>query len=189
MGPGVTCANTKPKIRAEVDSIDVRFSPYHIIYYVYIYIWYTYIYIYTFPILDQFLPLQHVAGFKRDLRTTLESPGNLPPCHSWTQGRRPRAIMAGSRMEWFQDEIPCISQIWMYRSIFISECHWFFFRILSYSIFISILYTCHSSIISGWWFRTFFWFFHMTWECHHPNWLSYFFRGVGIPTTRSIDYP
>jgi hypothetical protein len=24
------------------------------------------------------------------------------------------------------------------------------------------------------------------WECHHPNWRSVFFRGVGIPPTRYI---
>jgi hypothetical protein len=43
--------------------------------------------------------------------------------------------------------------------------------------------------ISGWWFGTCF-FFPSYWECHHPNWhnwLSYFFRGVGIPPTRFIS--
>ena len=38
-----------------------------------------------------------------------------------------------------------------------------------------------SSIISGWWFGTWLLFFYMTWECHHPNWRSIFFRVVGQP--------
>ena len=29
----------------------------------------------------------------------------------------------------------------------------------------------------------FLWLSIYYWECHHPNWLSYFFRGVGIPPT------
>ena len=27
-------------------------------------------------------------------------------------------------------------------------------------------------------------YFSIYWECHHPNWLSYFFRGVGLTTNQ-----
>ena len=29
-------------------------------------------------------------------------------------------------------------------------------------------------------------YFPIYWECHHPNWLSYFFRGVAQPPTSSL---
>ena len=34
------------------------------------------------------------------------------------------------------------------------------------------------NIISGWWFGTWILWFSIYWEFHHPNWISYFFRGV-----------
>ena len=38
---------------------------------------------------------------------------------------------------------------------------------------------------SGWWFGTFFFYFSVYWECHHPNWRTpSFFRGAGQPPTR-----
>ena len=39
---------------------------------------------------------------------------------------------------------------------------------------------------SGWWFGTFFDFFHIQyWECHTPNW-QYFSEGVGQPPTSCL---
>ena len=31
-----------------------------------------------------------------------------------------------------------------------------------------------------------YYYIYIYWECHHPNWLSYFFRGVGQPPTRCV---
>ena len=41
--------------------------------------------------------------------------------------------------------------------------------------------------IAGWWFGTWT-LFSISWECHTPNWLFTFFRGVGIPPTSLIRY-
>ena len=41
---------------------------------------------------------------------------------------------------------------------------------------------CCSTYLSGWWFGTFFIFPYI--GNNHPNWLSYFFRGVAQPPTR-----
>ena len=38
---------------------------------------------------------------------------------------------------------------------------------------------------SGWWFGTSILFSHINWECHHPNWLSYFSEGWKKPPTRA----
>ena len=32
-------------------------------------------------------------------------------------------------------------------------------------------------LLAGWWFGCHFWHFPIYWECHHPNWLSYFSEG------------
>ena len=40
--------------------------------------------------------------------------------------------------------------------------------------------------ITGWWFRIFVLFFPSYWECHHPNWLSYFSEGLKPPTRRCL---
>ena len=46
--------------------------------------------------------------------------------------------------------------------------------------------------ISGWWFGTWILWLSIYWECHHPNWLSYFSRWLKPPTrlVKSIyDFP
>ena len=45
--------------------------------------------------------------------------------------------------------------------------------------------------MTGWWFGTFF-IFPKNWECHHPNWQKYFFRGVGLnhqPDEKIGEFP
>ena len=43
------------------------------------------------------------------------------------------------------------------------------------------------SYLPGWWFGTFGLLSIIYWECHHPNWLSYFSEGEGIPPTSFCD--
>ena len=38
--------------------------------------------------------------------------------------------------------------------------------------------------LTGWWFGCHFWHFTIYWVSNHPNWLSFFFRGVAQPPTR-----
>ena len=39
-------------------------------------------------------------------------------------------------------------------------------------------------ILTGWWFGTSILFSHKNWECHHPNWLSYFSEGWPWPANQ-----
>ena len=42
-------------------------------------------------------------------------------------------------------------------------------------------------LFSCWWWLEHGWMiFPFSWECHHPNWLSHFFGGVGIPPTSFV---
>ena len=55
--------------------------------------------------------------------------------------------------------------------------------ICSEKVVIGIEATIDFEFITGWWFGKCL-IFPFSWEFHHPNWLSIFFRGVGIPPTR-----
>ena len=53
-------------------------------------------------------------------------------------------------------------------------------------LFISTTSFWFLELNAGWWFGTFFMFPSI--GDNHPNWLSYFFRGAGIPPTRQSIY-
>ena len=66
------------------------------------------------------------------------------------------------RMPWYT---------WQYPTVAMFQ-HVFFWNTNGYHMF-----------IPGWWFGTLILWLSIFWECHNPNWLSYFFRGVDIPLT------
>ena len=77
-------------------------------------------------------------------------------------------ISEGSEMKWTA----------IFRWYFRLNTGHFQFWACFYGAAIYVFRACRT-LMSGWWFGT---FFPIYWECHHPNWLSYFSEGFKPPT-------
>ena len=64
--------------------------------------------------------------------------------------------------------------------------HFFKFRFNSVEFDLSMLHECtHNQLIIIWLVVWNMLYFSIYWECHHPNWLSYFSEGVKPPNSNS----